>query len=31
MLWEMDTWLERHVKNATTKPEGAKIDSKDRD
>lgn len=31
MLWEMDTWLEEHVKNATTKPEGAKIDSKDRD
>lgn len=30
MLWEMDSWLEEHVKNATTKPEGAKIDTKDR-
>ena len=30
MLWEMDSWLEEHVKNATTKPEGAMIDSKDR-
>ena len=30
MLWEMDSWLEEHVKNAATKPEGAKIDTKDR-
>lgn len=30
MLWEMDSWLEEHVKNATTKPEGARIDTKDR-
>ncbi len=30
MLWEMDSWLDEHVKNATTKPEGAVIDSKDR-
>lgn len=28
MLWEMDTWLEEHVKNATTKPEGTSLDSK---
>ncbi|WP_422007978.1 prolyl oligopeptidase family serine peptidase [Roseivirga pacifica] len=28
MLWEMDTWLEEHVKNAATKPESTKIDSK---
>ena len=28
MLYEMDTWLEKHVKNAETKPEGAKINSK---
>lgn len=31
MLWEMDSWLEEHVKNAKTKPEGTKIDTKDRD
>lgn len=28
MLWEMDTWLEKHVKNATTKPEPTSLDSK---
>lgn len=28
MLWEMDTWLEEHVKNAPTKPEQTVIDSK---
>jgi len=28
MLWEMDTWLEEHVKNAPTKPEQTAIDSK---
>lgn len=30
MLYEMDTWLETHVKNATTKPENANIDAKER-
>jgi dipeptidyl aminopeptidase/acylaminoacyl peptidase len=28
MLWEMDSWMEEHVKNATTKPESAVINSK---
>lgn len=28
MLWEMDNWLEEHVKNASTKPEPATIDSR---
>ncbi len=28
MLYEMDTWLEKHVKKAVTKPEGASINSK---
>jgi dipeptidyl aminopeptidase/acylaminoacyl peptidase len=28
MLWEMDTWLEKHVKNAATKPEPTALDSK---
>jgi dipeptidyl aminopeptidase/acylaminoacyl peptidase len=28
MLWEMDTWLDEYVKNATTKPEPTAIDSK---
>lgn len=28
MLYEMDTWLEKHVKNAATKPEGTEINSK---
>ena len=31
MLWEMDTWLEKHVKNATTKPEPTSLDSKGRE
>ncbi len=30
MLWEMDTWLEKYVKNASTKPEPASINSKGR-
>lgn len=28
MLWEMDSWMEEHVKNATTKPENASINTK---
>ena len=28
MLWEMDNWLEKHVKNATTKPEPTSLDGK---
>lgn len=28
MLWEMDSWLEKYVKNASTKPEPTSIDSK---
>jgi len=28
MLWEMDSWLEEYVKNASTKPEPTSIDSK---
>lgn len=28
MLWEMDTWLEKHVKNGPTKPENAAIDTR---
>ncbi len=27
-LWEMDTWLEKYVKNATQKPENTKVDLK---
>lgn len=30
MLWEMDTWLEKYVKNAATKPEPTSINSKGR-
>ncbi len=30
MLWEMDTWLEKYVKNANTKPEPTSINSKGR-
>ncbi|OEK06963.1 S9 family peptidase [Roseivirga misakiensis] len=30
MLWEMDTWLEKYVKNAATKPEPTSLDSKGR-
>ena len=30
MLYEMDTWLEKHVKNAVTKPEGTSISTKGR-
>ncbi|GAB5524670.1 MAG: S9 family peptidase [Roseivirga sp.] len=30
MLWEMDTWLEKYVKNGTTKPEPATLDTKDK-
>ncbi|MFY0591552.1 S9 family peptidase [Roseivirga sp.] len=30
MLWEMDTWLEKYVKNASTKPEPTSINSKGR-
>lgn len=28
MLWEMDSWLEEHVKNSTTKPEPTTMDSR---
>lgn len=28
MLWEMDTWLEEHVKNAKTKPAPTSLDSR---
>lgn len=28
MLWEMDSWLEEHVKNSNTKPEPATLDSR---
>ena len=30
MLWEMDSWLEKYVKNAATKPEPTSINSKGR-
>ncbi len=30
MLYEMDTWLEKHVKNATTRPEGAALGDRGR-
>jgi len=30
MLWEMDTWLEKYVKDAATKPEPTSINSKGR-
>ena len=30
MLWEMDIWLEKYVKNASTKPEPTNINSKGR-
>ncbi|MFT7382288.1 MAG: dipeptidyl aminopeptidase/acylaminoacyl peptidase [Roseivirga sp.] len=28
MLWEMDSWMEEHVKNATTRPEETKVNTK---
>ena len=28
MLWEMDFWLEQHVKNSNTKPEPMTLDSR---
>lgn len=31
MLWEMDSWMEKHVKNATTRPEDTKVSTRDKE